>query len=266
MKKILSVSVLVFIFIFAAMFCSCKKNVPTLPAVQNTMTGTETATFTRTQADAATVTATFTHTATVTGTYTHTETATVTETSTLTETLTATPTCTETFTQTVTETATATITPTNEPACTYQFGYTTNDENSSWGSDWLVGNKFVPGSGMYISRLTIKLTCPAGLYAVGIYTDNAGSPSALLAETGILNASAGWVNGYITPTLLNAGTTYWIVAISDNSCILSTFGTANTGKNGAYPWASVVSSGMPATLGALSNGNYDMKIQAATCP
>jgi hypothetical protein len=63
----------------------------------------------------------------------------------------------------------------------------------------------------------------SGNLVVVLYSDNSGSPDVLLARSAVVAVSApGWVNVTMPATTLNAGTSYWYGAVSDNDMI-STF-------------------------------------------
>lgn len=129
----------------------------------------------------------------------------------------ATPTPINTPTPTATNTPGPTPTPTNTPIPPRTFGNTSvGSATDSADANWLNGSRFVTGS---TAGTVVSMSVHVGAvdafgndrYALGIYTDSAGSPGTLVAHSasGMLTANS-W-NTIAVSATLTANTAYWLV-------------------------------------------------------
>jgi hypothetical protein len=99
------------------------------------------------------------------------------------------------------------------------FGWDINDSTDvTWSPDWLNASRFQndKGNGI-ISSLRMHFSAPiAGHVRLGVYSDNAGLPGALLVDAGQFVVAAGWVTatGLSIPVVADAW--YWLAFIGDD--------------------------------------------------
>lgn len=105
-------------------------------------------------------------------------------------------------------------------------------------------------------------TASSGPVVVRVYTNNAGVPGTLIAESGILNSAIGTSYGYIEALFIEApqvtsGTVYWIVAFIQDD-----------GEN-TYSWSSNTSTSLALTSDSQGSSwtttSYSLNFKAYTC-
>ncbi|HDQ25961.1 MAG TPA: hypothetical protein ENN43_04365 [bacterium] len=150
--------------------------------------------------------------------------------------------------------------------CSYAFGYNLNDDNMDWQGNYLAGNDFTMSGDMVIKRLSLK-AANAGKIAMAIYADNgSGVPGALIAETGVINGRAGWNHAAIPEAALENGSKYWLIAISQNTSVMTSRTAAGiVGVFKSYLWDDVEAFGIPSDIGGWTGYDNEMKIYASVC-
>jgi hypothetical protein len=231
-KSILFTAVVLSAFLVLHVTGCTKKN-PVAPAATATLAPTATAVIVPTIADPnATLTA-------IAGLWTATESPTFTVTCTITIS------ATESQTSTISPTATQTSTR----VCGMALGSDLNDETNTWSSGYTVANKYTAAANYTINEAAIKLAL-ATSFEIGIYTNSASKPGALLAQTGAHAGVVGWNSAPIS-LAITSGTVYWIVIRfkEDVSVSLSYF-PSGTGMSMyvVRDWTD----GLPAAAGTLS--------------
>lgn len=72
------------------------------------------------------------------------------------------------------------------------------------------------GSGS-LNSVGVNVVTPVGNYITGIYSDVAGVPNALLAQSTISAESSGWNDASVTGVSIVSATQYWLAVIFDDS-------------------------------------------------
>lgn len=92
------------------------------------------------------------------------------------------------------------------------FGLTTvgsipeKGDNGFW-----IANSFTAASNMTVSKMNIYVGTASGKARLGIYSDKAGQPGTLIAQTGEITLINGWNSGMLgSSKVLTSGVTYWI--------------------------------------------------------
>ena len=103
----------------------------------------------------------------------------------------------------------------------------------------------------------IKIKCDQNVAVkVAIYSDNAGSPDALIAYSAYTNAVTGWNTISLNTTATLTATYYWLAMKIETSSSLYYIATGGTTKTVAAPFAS----DFPATFPASTDLEYDFAI------
>ena len=131
------------------------------------------------------------------------------------------------------------------------------------------------GKEVTVDTLNIYVQGAYGSVRLGLYTDNAGNPGNLLAQTSSMSLILGWNSGAITPTRLLAGTNYWLVFSFSNSGNTIYHLPIGIARWGAYSYAALPNSApatpssMAATFAFFASGsayrvNTGLNIQGST--
>lgn len=156
-------------------------------------------------------------------------------------------------------------TATAVPVCDVLFGYDLDNNDSNFVGNALIASSFVMSDETSVNRLAVKLNVDSA-YSIGIYTDNAGEPGTLLAETGIKTGLTGWNNAGIELTALASGTKYWLISITEFNGVGLCTSVSRGYKGYTYAWSSVVSGGMPSSVsGWTAVALCEQKIYASYC-
>jgi hypothetical protein len=153
---------------------------------------------------------------------------------------------TPTLTATETHTATPTATMTATAICAVSLG--TSNMSSPWPlyNDWIMASVYTVTADMTVTSLGMSQNNP-DLFVIGIYTDAAGKPGTLICQTGINYDMEVTKERPVTPVMLYAGNSYWLVTTTENGQNYRAAG--NNSLHTAYPWSSIAAnSGLPADL------------------
>ncbi|MCE5228085.1 hypothetical protein LLG95_00620, partial [bacterium] len=237
---------------------------PSFPALNGT--GSWDYSFYATLASAVTPTPTPTPTPTATPTPTPTATPTPTPTATPTPTPTATPTPTPTATPTPTPTATPTPTPTPTvtpiPTTSVTMGVSTVlAKSDSKNRTYVLASKAILSQAATLKEMSVYIKTAGGNMRLAAYSDNAGKPGALVAQTGSFATQAGWNTAPVTDqTLTLQPGAYWLAFETDND----TVAIAATNSGGVYAYANKWTYQVfPASFPAISgSGSWNFSIYA----
>lgn len=78
-------------------------------------------------------------------------------------------------------------------------------------TNFFVSTRVTLSQNVTVNQLNLYIVSASGKARLGIYTDNAGSPGTLLAQTGEITLINGWNAGRIMDTNLTSGANYWLV-------------------------------------------------------
>lgn len=209
------------------------------------------------------ITWTFNCSGTPVPTGTPTNTGTPTQTFTITFTRTHTPTNTVTNTPTITFTATQTATP--QPTCPGQanFGKTApGGSNYDLTGTYLEASKYTLPIDATVREIYLRVvSATGGNIRAAVYTDAAGAPGTLIAQSAEVAAQNGWNRLDITDTPLNAGT-YWLALQNSTG---ATIGYA-AGTAGDEYYRNFSYAAFPASFGAGTSSNWQWDIYVVYCP
>jgi hypothetical protein len=111
------------------------------------------------------------------------------------------------------------------------FGLTTvgsipeKGDNGFW-----IANSFTAASNTTVSKMNIYVGTASGKARLGIYSDKAGQPGTLIAQTGEITLVNGWNSGMLgSSKILTSGVTYWIAIELTSSATTLYFNNA-TGR------------------------------------
>ncbi len=158
---------------------------------------------------------------------------------------------------------TYTYLPTPTPLCTTpsQLGYSAAGAVTALASGTLLANPVAVASGPVTALDFQVYTGDRGRYKAALYTDNAGAPATLVAQTDVMDsAGPGWIRIPIRPTALASGN-YWLALVQDQGDDLI------RDDSSAVPLFSspVTSWTLPANpVGTLASGS--LSVYAETCP
>lgn len=116
-------------------------------------------------------------------------------------------------------TATSAPTATATGAATANFGVTNSAGTNDYGDyNYMEGAPYMLATSGTLQSLSVYVgATPAGAHLrLALYTDAAGSPGTVVAQTGEAIASAGWNNLPLSGGPVLAPGTYWILAQTDN--------------------------------------------------
>lgn len=103
-------------------------------------------------------------------------------------------------------------------------------------------------------------TGSSGSGVAGIYSDNAGKPGTLLAQSGVYPIDPGWDTFDLPPTTLNPGT-YWLAGSFTGNAVFEY--SANPGGMDFEPYA--FTGTLPSTVGGTTGYGWDMCAVATGC-
>jgi hypothetical protein len=216
---------------------------------------TSTPTSTPTPMNPSTSTPTYTNTPVGASTNTSLPSVTPTNTPTSTYTPTNTPTANPTTT-TYTQTPTATRTPTNTASPTLsviKIGETNIlGTDDSGNANLLVAQQANLPQNATVQSLSFYVATAGGQLRLGFYSDNAGNPGMLLAQTATFTPTVGWNTQAVqTPVLLPAGT-YWLAYLPQSNSMHYRVESSGAGRGASYTFGSLPSTypGTPFTADA----------------
>ncbi|MBN2755277.1 MAG: hypothetical protein JXR81_10530 [Candidatus Goldbacteria bacterium] len=149
-------------------------------------------------------------------------------------------------------------------SCGIVIGDKLNNENGDWSEDYLVALDQVIASDTTVYKLGIKLGADSN-YILAIYNNNAGQPGSVIAQTAARSGTTGWNEADLTsPVSLTAGSTYWLVAITDTVSITSNEDSGIV-KYYSYLYSDAASLGMPGGLTGWNDNSGRIKVYATSC-
>jgi hypothetical protein len=175
------------------------------------------------------------------------------------------PTALVTSTPTSTSTITLTPTPTTEGVSCSSAGVSTDLGTPFSVGGLAMASKAAFASAGTVSRISVLISgsAPSGTLRLGLYSDNAGAPGALLGESAPVAVSAGWVTAdLISSASVSAGDHWLAVQASDTSSATQIrLGTSG----GAFNYKSYAYGAFPAPWGSGSALAYGLSIFAELC-
>jgi hypothetical protein len=138
-------------------------------------------------------------------------------------------------TNTPTQTRTLTITPTATQAGLITAGETTLLSADDYGNgNLLVAQQVTLAQTATLQSLSFYVATATGRLRLAVYTDVAGQPQTLIAQTAEFTLVAGWnTQNVVAPVQLAAGT-YWLAYLPESSNLH--FRVANTGAARFYDY------------------------------
>ncbi|QJD86274.1 carbohydrate binding domain-containing protein [Cohnella herbarum] len=117
-------------------------------------------------------------------------------------------------------------------------------------NNYFVATKATAGANMDVTKLQLYVLSGAtGNVKMGIYSDNAGSPGAKLAETTAITLANGWNTGLIPTTSLTSGTSYWLVYdLSSKGSVITYNPSSYELKYAPYAYSSALPSSAPTSM------------------
>lgn len=116
---------------------------------------------------------------------------------------------------------------------------------------------------------SLSINCTGSCQCIlAVYAYNAGSPGALLADTGVVSCVAGWNTFPIPDTAITGGVNYFLAAITSNAGVgpqADQLYPLTNERYVSYPWATAAASGIGTHAGwSIDSAYYDMS--ASQCP
>ena len=167
------------------------------------------------------------------------------------------------FSLVVADTSTVSALGFEQAAGFFTVGPTTPGSSTGSYQGLLATQVTVPQTGTLQSVTISWFSDPGNNYLLGVYTDNAGMPGTLIAQSAVTVSAVGAQEvPMLTHPGMNAGTKYWVTVQTQNAI----GGYYDTGGLGAYfntqPWTGT----LPTTWGGGSTGAFTFSLYATLTP